>query len=78
MSLVLRNADLEKSIPLIDLLDIIDRHEEYLSDRSALLESNDWVDVETGYRPATPDEIMGNLSDAVYELRQSILAAISL
>lgn len=74
MPLVIRNADLDKSIPLIDLFDILDRHEQYLSDRSALLDSNDWVDIETGYRPATPDEIMGNLSDAVYELRQSILA----
>lgn len=77
MSLTIRNADLGKSIPIGVLLEILDQHEEFLSDRAAVLESNGWVSGE-GYRAATPDEIMGNLSDAAHDLRAAILSELEL
>jgi hypothetical protein len=75
---ILRNADLGKSMPVATLIDILDAFAEDMGDRSAIFESNRWISPGEGWEPATPEEVYEYIQDRVSELRLSILSEVEL
>ena len=73
----LRNADLNKSIPVTDVLEILEQFEEAMSDKAALLESNRYIGPGK-WEEATPDEIFSTVQDRVSELRLALLSEVPL
>lgn len=74
----LRNADLDKTIPVSVVLEILEAFTKEMADRSSFMESNDWLGAGKGFAPATPEEVYANVQDRVYELGEAIRSEVPL